>query len=145
MAVEVQRFSERFAGRRRTRHLGQTRWSARVLSLHVAAIGREAGPYILSAVMIASPFVVYSVGQARLTAALNHRTHLLTQIQNDRIEITELRDQLRAVLAPANLASWAKKHKLQPTSDVEPLVVEPARNAAVVGTVAQATGGEQAP
>lgn len=145
MAVEVQRFSTRFADRRYGRHSRQGRTGLRGLTGQLAAIGCEASPWIITAVVAACPFVTYSVGQARLTSALNTRNRLLRQIQNDRIEITGLRDEIREVLSPAQLAAWAKKHGMQPTSDIVPLEIDTPRPLVVASPGTSTETGKPTP
>jgi hypothetical protein len=111
------------------------------LLLSVMAVAREVTPWLVAAIIFTAPFVVYSLGQARLSAALNKRQRMLLEIQADRVEITRLREELRTILSPANLAQWANQHGLSPTSEVIQIGVEDPgarRTARVANRVANA-------
>jgi len=114
MAVESQRYSRRVvghgpAGRRR---------SLTEIWRQTGAISREATPWLAAAIVVTFPFIVYGVGQARLTAAMRRQAVLLKGIESDRVEITRERTRLRRILAPDVLASWADRNGMNATNDV---------------------------
>lgn len=116
MAVESHGFASSASGRSFVDRRRRSWWGA--LQYQSATAVREAYPWLLSALVVTTPFVAYAIGQARLNAAMNRRTALLRQIRNDRVEITQLRDQLREILAPGVLARWADARGMQPANDV---------------------------
>ncbi len=118
MAVEARRFSARIAGRQQGFRSGGGIGGGQGLMRQAITITREASPWFAAAIVAAAPFVAHGIGQARLGRAQNQRMRLLKQIERDRVEITLLRDRLRTVLAPDNLARWAAQHGMEPTSDV---------------------------
>jgi cell division protein FtsL len=113
MAVEYQRFSRRFAG---AGYASSGRMGVG-FRRQAASVSREAGVWLVGALIGCAPFIVYGVGQHRHAAAQAENQRLQGMIQQTRLDITDLRRRLRRELSPSVLTGWANKNGMEATND----------------------------